>query len=244
LSFDTTGRMSDSAEQPGQLAIEAAPPLWRPVGVVFLAVSLGGLALGTMPELMLPEHRVEAMSAVPALPMLLAVQAAFIMLFRPVLARWYARPAQIVRFAAEHLVWLVVSIPLYVVAAWLSDASAWEAAGGAGYLTAVAAGAWGLGLWAGAAPPAAMTAVALLATMVALGGPVACYIVAEFRGWSAGLDGLLWAFPATCGWRLACRADTSAVAPVWAWALWPVVGLAAAVTRFLIVPARLRACGS
>ena len=226
--------MSQNTEQPDQPLTQPAP-LWRPAGVVFLAVSLGALAVGAVPEFILPLHQVQAMPAPPALPMLLAAQAAFILLLCPLLSRPAAPAVLIGRNAAEHLVWLAAGIPLYIVAGWLSDATAWDVLRGAAYLTAVAAAGWGLGVWAGLGRSWVITAVGILVAVAAVAAPAGCYLVAELRGWSAGLDSVLWATPATCAWRLA---GSGAAAPWWAWALWPAVGLMAVLCRLLIAPAR------
>ena len=71
---------------------------------------------------------------------------------------------------------------------------------------------------------------------VVLAAPAGCYLAAEFAARPQWLDGFLWATPVTCGWRLVGWAGGSPAAPWWAWALWPTVGLAAALARTLVRP--------
>ena len=97
----------------------------------------------------------------------------------------------------EYLMLLLASAPLYVAAAWLSDAIAGDVARALLHLTSVAVGAWGLGLWIRKGHPAIATAAALAATIVALGMPVTYYLLAELTERAVCPDWLFLAAPAT-----------------------------------------------
>lgn len=214
--------------------------LWRPAGVVFLAFSAAAAAAGAFPELFLPAHVAQGMTAPPALPTLMAAQAIFIMAFCPLLLRpREGRPlgGYLLETVGEYVLWLIVSIPLYAVAGWLSDATAREVARGVLYLSAVAAGAWGLGLWVGSGRAGLAAAAVLAALMAAVGLPVIHYVAAELAESPASLWWLAPAAPATCAFALtADRAGPWHPHPIWAWALWPTIGLLAAFARTLVRP--------
>ncbi len=228
-------------EHPDRPHAPPAAPLWRPAGAVFLAVSLGALAAGAMPGLFLPPHRAAALSPAPALPLLCAAQAAFLLVVCPLLLRARGNrslASYLLATVGEYVLWLAASVPLYVVAAWVSDATARDVVRAGLYLSGVAAAAWGLGLWVRTRRAGLVTAATLAAALIALAAPAAVYLLAELRGWPSGVDRLLSAAPATCAFRLAHRADNWLPAPLWAWALWPAAGLAAALARLLVKPAR------
>ena len=139
------------------------------------------------------------------------------------------------RSAAEYIIFLAVSIPLYVVAAYLSDATATDVIRSLLYLSAVATGAMGLGLWAQAGRVSIITAVTLAGALIAVGGPVLCYLLVELTDASMSAGWLWRGSPATCAFEsAAARGANWYPTPIWAWALWPVVGIALTFT-FLMV---------
>jgi len=227
--------MPASAEQPAPRV--DAPHPWRPASVVFLAVSLAALAAGAFPEWFLPPDRAREFAAPPAMGLMLAAQVTFVLLFCALLIRRRdERPVgrYLVDSVVEYAVLVAASVPLYVLAAWLSDGAARDVARCLLYLTAVVAAAWGLAQWADPRRPAFMTAVALVAAAVALGGPVACYLLAELADSPPGAAWLRRAAPAVFAVGLAGRGPGLLPQPLWAWLLWPAAGALAAVARTLV----------
>jgi len=216
--------------------------LWRPAGVVFLVVSAAAVAAGAFPELLFPRHVAQRMTAPPALPGLMAAQAVFVMIFCTLLLRPRAGRGlglYLLETVGEYILWLAVSVPLYVVAAWLSDATVREVIRGVLYLSAVAAGAWGLGLWFVSGRPAMMTAAVLVAVLAAAGLPVVYYLLAELAASPPGAAWLRWAGPATCAFGLtAARGGRWYPSPLWSWALWLAVGVLAGFARLVVSPRR------
>ncbi len=201
---------------------------WRAAGAVFLLVSLLALAAGAFWEFFLPAHQMGTRTGPPALQMLISTQAVFLVMFWPLLVgrRQYRRIGVFLfRSVVEYVIFLAVSVPLYVVAAYLSDATATDVIRSLLYLSAVAVGALGLGLWVQAGRAAIVTVVTLAGALVAVGMPVMYYLLAELT--AAGSVGWLWwASPATCAFEsAAARAANWYPTPLWAWALWPVVGV-------------------
>ena len=200
-------------------------------------VSLAALAAGAFPELFLPPHLTAGLNPPPALGVLLAAQAAFLLIFWPLLAGlrqgrpWASHAAATV---GEYLLWLAVSAPLYLVAAWLADATAADVVRGVLYLSAVAAGAWGLTSWVHAERPVMTPAAVLLALLAAAGAPVACYLLIELTDAAQSVAWLRHAAPLTCAFTNAApRVETWHPQPLWAWGLWPAVGLLAACAALL-----------
>jgi hypothetical protein len=76
--------MTDTIDHP--LVVESRrPQLWQMSGVVFVGLSLLGLAAGTFPDRLLPLHSLAAANP-PALAALLAVQASLMLLLAPLVA--------------------------------------------------------------------------------------------------------------------------------------------------------------
>ena len=224
-----------STDAPGGASPSAGShQLWRPAGVAFLGVSLAALAAGVFPELLLQPDRVRRFAHPPTLQVLLAAQAGFLMLLGPlVLARrrdrrsWPSRlPTDLAAGAGEFLMLLIASAPLYWAAGWLSDATAVDVIRGVLYLTGVALAAWALSLWA-LKGGAWSTAAALAGAIVAVGMPVSYYLLAELTE-LAVRPGWLWsAAPVTCAFSVAASRQAAwHPAPLWAWALWPIVAAA------------------
>lgn len=221
-------------ERPSQ----SAGHVWRATGVVFLVVSLLGLAAGAFWEFFLPVYRTLNIPNPPTLQVLISVQAVFLVMFWPLLMgqRRYRRiGAMLFRAAVKYVIFLAASVPLYVIAAWLSDATATDVIRSLLYLSAVAAGALGMGLWVRTGRTAIITAVTLAGALIGLGGPVMYYLLAELTDAAGSVGWLWWASPATCAFEsAAARAANWYPTPIWAWSLWPVVG-AVLTFAFLLV---------
>jgi hypothetical protein len=229
--------------------------------VVFLAGSWAALAGGLFPEHVLPPHLVAAWSNPPALQVLLAAQAAMVIAFGPLVvgrrigAVNCREPAGVVETARataghprprgrwrgalvlvpEYGLCLAACVPLYVIAAWVSDATPGDVLRGTAYLTAVAVGACGLGLWASTGRATLLTAVALVGILAAVGAPVLAYLLAEMANLYAGVEWLRWAAPTTCAYSLSASrlADWSA-APTWSWFFWPGAAVILGLARLLV----------
>jgi hypothetical protein len=210
------------------------PVLWDRMGLAFVVLSLGFLAAGTFPELFLPAHIHATIATAPALSLLLAGQALAIVLLGPVTARTIACPGLAsLHFGLRWLLYLLACLPLYAVAGWLSDATAGDVVRGLLYLLAVGLGAWGLALWAALDRPWVLPVVTLAGLLLAFAGPVAAYIMAEFADQTP-----LWLWqlsPATFAFdQGAPRGPTWYPQPLWAWGVWPVMGVVLALARLLI----------
>ena len=269
-----------------------AGALWPPAASGLLALSLAALAAGAVPEAFLPSQVTSSMTLPPALHWLLAGQAAILLLLAPPLlmprvagvsvaaatvspvsGRTADSPsAEPPSFsfwplaavgAGRIILLLIVSAPLYGVAAKLSDVSLSRLADCLLDLLAVAAAAWGLGLWwidapassprdsagpavaPGAAPADAesspwltlgRTAALVLALSAALAAPAAHYLVREFAG-----QNLSWLAQASPTLFLLDLPDRLASVPLWPSLLWPVVGLASLLARLSVAPLSHRA---
>lgn len=134
--------------------------------------------------------------------------------------------------AVEYVMLVVACVPLYWVSAWFSDATAADVIRSLLYLTAVALGAWGLSLCVLRGGAASAAAVGLTCALVALGLPVAHYLLAELTELSVS-PGWLWsAAPATCAYSVAAsRAAHWYPTPIWSWVLWPGVAAAVVLSR-------------
>jgi len=245
--------MSASTEQPAETPRAAAwGQLWRPAGGVFLLVSLGALAAGAFAELLVQPGFARARSVPPAFPVLMAAQAGMVILFWPLLTARRAAaagrgalslPRYLALAASEYLVGVLVAGPLYLLAAWLSDATALDVVRAVLYLTGVAVAAWGMGAWVLGGATVAGTAAALASVMIALAAPAGYYLLAELTGLAVRAQWLWSAAPVTCAYSAAAaRAPLWQPVPIWAWLLWPAAGAALILTRLLIPPrARERA---
>lgn len=211
---------------------------WRATGAAFLVVSLLGLSAGVFLEFFLPTHLSQTLPSVAALQMLISAQAIFLVMFYPLLAgsrRSRRADAFLLRGVFEYVILLAASMPLYVLAAYLSDATVTDVIRSLLYLSAVATGALGLGLWVRAGRVSIITAVTLAGALIAVVGPVLYYLLAELTDASGSAGWLWWASPATCAFESAgSRGANWYPTPIWAWALWPVAGIALAFT-FLMV---------
>jgi len=185
-----------------------------------------------MPELLLPPDAARSFAAPPAMGAMLAAQTIFVLMFCSLLI--HSRGSRTLRrylieTRLEYAVLLAAMVPLYVIAAWLSDAGVRDVLRCLLYLSLVMSAAWGLSLWARG--PGTAAAVGFVAALGAVGLPVVRYLLVELAGGPAWAGGLGHAAPATFAFDLAARSGTFFVGPLWAWMLWPVVGAVAALSR-------------
>ncbi len=137
----------------------------------------------------------------------------------------------------EYVLWVAVSVPLYVAAAWLSDATAHDVIRSLACLTSVAVGAWGLGLLFNTCRTWAACAAAFAALLGVVGAPVAHYLMVELADAPARLAWLWNVGPVTNAYGLALPAGGWLPQPLWSWLLWPVIGAVAALI-VAVVPSR------
>jgi len=205
--------------------------------VAFLVVSLAGLGAGAAPELFLPAHLAGSLRVLPALPTLLAAQAGFVLLFFPLLylPRRQGPPwPHVAIVAAQAGLWLAASIPMYMAAAWLSDATTADVCRAVAYLVGLWLAGWGLGSCVASGRSALAVAAVLVCLLTAVGLPVVSYLLAELAGDAVAAGGLALVAPVLRVFELARRSEVLLPGPWWSWALWPAVGLTAGLVRLLV----------
>ncbi len=219
--------------------------LWRGAGLWYLGFCLAGLAAGLWSEAMLYPKAGRSPLPLPTLPALAAAQALFFLLVWPLAM---LRRCETAGRAAERgggcpitetAVLLVVSTPLYYVAAYFGDAVASDVLRVAMCVICVAVFSWSAGTWMCRGGLWRAAAGGLTVAM-ALGLPVMTYVANDMLlpQWADRL----WQFtPATYLWQNGSpRAGEVLPNP-----LWPaIVCLAAAAGMFLLslaVPRRAQA---
>ena len=229
-----TNSTSASTDRPTVAAGDDAPPgsvlaaAWRPAGLIYLAVCLLGLLAGLYPEAVYPPRQPVLAAPLPALQALVTAQTLCILLVHPLILLRRADRGQLGRYGPEtvleSLVWLLATTPLYVAAAWLSDATATDVLRSVVFLLCL----WPLTWAAGsvlrhrrAARPAVLIGLLAVAAL-----PAGYYILREFlRVFPAEW---LWDLaPATYAWQTAgARTADLLPAPAWPLAVWPALAAA------------------
>jgi hypothetical protein len=207
---------------------------WRRGGLIYLAWCLGSLAAGLWPEAIYPSRRDAIPAPLPALQSLAAGQALFILLVHPLILLARARRGGRRYWGEtilESLTWLFVTLPFYVAAAWLADATAADVVRAAVCLLLLWPVAWSAGRalqrWK-AARPAILLLLLLVAAM-----PAAWYLAREFlrpmpARWLRDLA------PATYLWQAAgSRAGELLPRPFWPAAVHLALGAALAALPLL-----------
>jgi hypothetical protein len=129
--------------------------------------------------------------------------------------------------ALESVVFLVISVPFYVPAAWLGDAVAPDAVRAALCVAAMFPVAWVAGALLARGPGRGAVLTVLL--LVAVGLPAAWYVALEFLP-RLRADWLVHLAPATFTWQQAAsRLPSWTPHPLWAWLLWPLLAALAGV---------------
>jgi hypothetical protein len=159
-------------------AIEA---FWKPAGAIYLGLCVLALAAGLWPELIFPPRSSIQPASLPALQALAVGQAAYFLLVWPIVqARRICagRPTSVRGDAVETFGLLVVTVPLYILAAWFSDAVARDVIRTVALLATLAPLCWLLGrLVAG---PASRPWALLVMLALAVGLPATYYILLDF----------------------------------------------------------------
>ena len=211
--------MSASTDTDGRAA-------WSLACLLYPAVLVVGLAVGLWPRAIYPCEYLAGAAALPALRAVAVAQVVFVLLVWPLmLMRAASRPGHAVVTGA---VYLLVSVPFYIAAAWLGDAGPVDVIRTAVYVACLAPLGWAAGAYM--ARGGTGGSWVLLLMLVALAGlPAAHYIVREFLP-GAGDAGWLWRLgPATGVWDVAAGGDESLV-PRCVWPLGVYFAAAAAIS--------------
>jgi hypothetical protein len=144
---------------------------------------------------------------------------------------------------AEFLLWLLPCLPLYLVAAWLSNAHPAQLAGGLVYLACLASlgialGQWlALADWAGGRWRWVLTAVILVCVLLALGWPAVAYFGVELGVADLPAGPVATAFEIGAGHTAAPAAWPG----LWSCLPWPLAAAALLLARLALVKPLARA---
>ena len=218
--------MSASTDPPRPAG--AAAGAWRPAGLLYLGMLLAGLAAGLWPEAVFPTRQSPRPAPLPTLQTLAVAQGAFILLIYPLvlLLRARRRAASGASLSywrpvlAESMVFLAISVPFYIPAAFLADAVSADGVRTGLHVASLLPVAWAAGAHF-ARRRAGDWAVLLALVVVALGLPAGAYIALEFFRPGPGRVLSLLA-PGLLAWRTAAARQPALLPqPVWAWLIWP-----------------------
>jgi len=209
---------------------------------MYVATCLAGLAAGLWPDAI---HRSQSLhvAPLPTLRALVVAQVVFMLIVHPlVLLRRTGAGERLSQSSWEFSAWLLVTIPFYIVAAWLADAVVADVMRAVIVVIAVSVFAWGGGVVMArlkAFCPAAMLALLL----TAIGMPAVYYILRDFVGVPAMRLRWLWDLaPVTLAWdAAAARSGSWYLLPVWPWVFWLLAGGAMMVAGYMFArkePAR------
>jgi hypothetical protein len=209
--------------------------LWQPAGVVYLGFCLAGLTAGLWHERIVPSFSQPRSILLPTLQTLAVAQVFFFLLAYPIVLMKRQQGAEKncglrnadcglknrhFALLLELLGMFLVTTPLYIIAAWLSDAAARDVLRAILAVAAVCP----LSVLAGRllARPAWRGGVMLLLLIIAMGLPGAWYICADFLYVSC--DRLRVLSPAVLAWTSAgARQANWLPEPLWAWLVWPIL---------------------
>jgi len=222
-----------------------APPgifhaAWRPAGIIYLIVVLAALGAGLWSEAVWPSFLPARPAPLPALQTLAVGQVAFILLIYPLVILHRAGRGETGRYWAEVIiescVYMLVTVPFYLAAAYLADAVAADVIRAAAYAAGIWSLAWSAGWWL-VRRPKSRPVVMLVLLLAALALPAGYYIAREFL--TAGpAHWLRRLAPATFAWEAAAsRPSVSPAGPLWPWLIWPGVALVAVLVNLLLKPA-------
>ena len=188
-----------------------------------LCILLASLAAGLFPEAMAPNIDGLAPQTLPVLQCLAVGQAAFLLLVWPLAARAQA-PVSLVSMLAMSL---LISLPAYVLAAVVSDATIRDVVRTVVYVLLLWPLAFAAARWL--CRPAGRSVVLLGLLIASVGLPAGYYIVREFVA-ASPLGPVEWIWqlgPLTAAWDVAAsRAGLWTPEPLWAALVWPIAAAA------------------
>ena len=224
-------------------ALDLARAAWQPAGLLYMAMMLLALAAGMWPQAIHPPRQSPVAAPLPALQTLAVAQAAFALLVYPLvlLRRVLARRSSGAAgywggTIVESVFFILASVPLYILAALVSDATAGDAVRAGLCAAACFPLAWAAGAHF-ASRRAGQWCVLLALMVVAMGLPAAFYVALEFfptgsADWLGNLS------PVLLTWRNgASRLGGVFPAPLWGWLAWPALAGVALLTA-MIMPRR------
>ncbi|MBS3734718.1 MAG: hypothetical protein KGY99_07305 [Phycisphaerae bacterium] len=218
--------------------------LWRLQGAGYLAMCVLAVALGLYPHLAYVSPGAGG-AALPALSILAAGQVLFALVVWPLAQLHRAGSSaaggtadNAAAGAVELLGWLLATVPFYVAAGWVADATVGDVVRVAMYVAAVwtlplAAGTWCTGPRSDTGAARGAWGMLLGLLVVALGGPAVYYIAAEFATPSAAAV-VARVAPAVHAWQLASFRGSWLPEPRWCVLLWPALAGVAALTRLAL----------
>ena len=205
--------------------------MWQPAGGVYLVFVLAGLAVGLWPGAIYPSRIAPRPAPLAVLQCIAVAQVAFILLVHPLVLMGRVRKlklsgrAYLVAAITESATLLFVTLPFYVVAVWLGDATAVSPIRSAIAVACLWPLAWSAGWWL-AKFPSSRPAVLIGLLIAALGLPAACYISLEFIP-ASGIGQWLWRVsPAMFAWQNAASTVMNILpAPALAVLFWPAAAI-------------------
>ena len=215
-----------------QSAIQA---VWRPGGLIYLAMLLAGTAAGLWSEIIHPSQEAAISSMLPTLKTLLIAQALFILLVYPLVNLWRLEAQTPLTWPAmigESAICMLLSLPFYLVCGYLADATVTDV----GRVAIYAGLLWPVAWITSQAMrrPRARPLMVLFMLLLTLAGPAIYYITLEFLN-SAGASMVFHACPLTSLWELAdVRQEIVWPRPIWASLLWPGVFIAGSLVMMTI----------
>lgn len=207
-----------------------------PAAGVSLLFLLAGLAAGLFPGAIYLPKWSDPATALPTLGALAMAQAAFFLLGWPIVLLWrrqHRRDVRPMELACQVLAMLIVSLPLYALAAWLAGAGPSEVTHTLLEVVAVIPLGLAGGYWLMHRPTRSPALIAL--TGLTVGLPMAWYIVFDFlpsvpSEWLWQLSPLLRVYSAAIE-----PARTALPSPLWAWLILPAVGVLLLIVEELLL---------
>lgn len=197
---------------------------WRPVGAIYLLVCLTGLAAGLYPDAIYPTSGDFRPAPLPSLHTLAVAQVGFFLLVYPiVLFRRSSLQSEIQNPKSEILETLgffLVSVPFYVAAGWVADATVVDCLRTGIAVAAICPLGWMAGRLL--ARPATRGPVLAGLLAITIGLPGLYYIFREFLR-ILPAEWVIWNLsPVTFAWSASTARNASLLPePIWAFLIWP-----------------------
>ena len=208
---------------------------WRPVGVIYLLVCLGGLGAGLWPDVIYPSSPDFHTAPLPVLQTLAVTQVGFFLLIYPIiLFRRNLRQSEIVSYVVETIGLFLAAAPFYVAAGWMSDATGLDCLRTALAVAVMCPLGWITGRLL--ARPVVRSAVLAGLLAITIGLPGLYYIFRDFLE-TLPAEWIWYLSPATFAWSAAAGRNPSLLPePIWAFLIWPSLAAAGALIRAIAAP--------